>query len=248
VARLTQDCDSRCATVQGSLADAIRIDRNGVRNSASLTTGPVSPGEYLRLFGAGISPKGSGHQPFPIVLFDGVPSPVLYANENQMNVVAPFAIAQEAGTKMQVILQGQKIADTFLTVGAVAPGLFTLDGSGVGPGAILNQNSTLNTPLNPAEKGSVVVLYATGSGQTSPPGVDGRIARIPPPIPFLPVSGEIGGKPARVLYAGAAPGFVEGLLQVNCLVPKEIASGYSVPVVLKIGPSSSQDGVTIAVK
>jgi uncharacterized protein (TIGR03437 family) len=182
------------------------------------------------------------------VLFDGVPSLLFYANENQINAVAPFAIAQKAVTKMQVILQGQKIADVSLTVGDVAPGLFTVDGSGVGPGAILNQDSTLNTPLNPAEKGSVVVLYATGSGQTSPQGVDGQIARIPLPIPVLPVSVEIGGIAAKVLYAGAAPGFVEGLLQVNCLVPKQIVSGDSVPVVLKIGTSGSQAGVTIAVK
>jgi uncharacterized protein (TIGR03437 family) len=200
------------------------------------------------LFRAGISAKGSGNQPLPLVLFDGAPSPVLYANENQINVVAPFAIAQEAVTKMQVILQGQKIADVSLSVGAVAPGLFTLDGSGIGPGAILNQDSTINTPLNPADKGSVVVLYATGSGQTSPPGVDGQIARVPLPIPVLPVSVEIGGIAAKVLYAGAAPGFVEGLLQVNCLVPIQIASGDSVPVVLKTGTSSSQQGVTIAVK
>jgi uncharacterized protein (TIGR03437 family) len=235
-------------TVRGSLTGATRIGPDGVRNRASLAIGLISPGEYLTLFGAGIAATGSGDQPLPIVLFDGVPSPVLYGSDNQVNIVAPFAITQEVVTKMQVILQGQKIADLALSVGPAAPGLFTLDASGVGQGAILNQDSTTNTPLNPAERGSVIVLYATGSGQTSPPGVDGQTARIPLPIPVLPVSVEIGAIPAKVLYAGAAPGFVEGLLQVNCVVPMQIASGYSVPVVLKIGNSSSQEGVTISVK
>jgi uncharacterized protein (TIGR03437 family) len=234
-------------TVQGSLADSMRIGPDGVLNSASFTSGPVSPGEYLTLFGAGIAATASVDQP-PIVLFDGVPSPVLYAKANQINIVTPFAISQAAVTKMQVILQAQKIAEVSLSVGAVAPGLFTLDGSGVGPGAILNQDSTVNTPLNPADRASVVVLYATGSGQTNPHGVDGQIASVPLPSPVLPVGVEIGGIAAEVLYAGAAPGFVAGLLQVNCLVPKQIAPGDSVPVILKIGTSASQQGVSIAVK
>ena len=43
-----------------------------------------------------------------------------------------------------------------------APGLFTQNASGSGPGAILNQDNSLNGPGNRAAKGSIVQVYLTG--------------------------------------------------------------------------------------
>ena len=40
-------------------------------------------------------------------------------------------------------------------------GIFTMDQSGTGQGAILNQDGTVNGPGNPAAKGSVVSIFAT---------------------------------------------------------------------------------------
>ena len=68
---------------------------------------------------------------------------------------------------------------------------------------------------NPAAKGSVVVLFATGEGQTNPAGVDGKLASSQPlPAPVVPVTVLVGGpqgagKNASVLYAGAAPTLVK---------------------------------------
>jgi uncharacterized protein (TIGR03437 family) len=50
-----------------------------------------------------------------------------------------------------------------------------------------------------------------------------------------------------VLYAGAAPGAVAGVLQVNCTVPLDSPSGYTVPITLSVGITSSPAGVTIAI-
>jgi uncharacterized protein (TIGR03437 family) len=75
---------------------------------------------------------------------------------------------------------------------------------------------------------------------------DGSIAEVPLPQPKLPVTVEVGGLEARVLYAGPAPGLVHGLLQVNVEVPEGVAPG-TVPVVLKVGSARSAPGVTIAV-
>ena len=58
----------------------------------------------------------------------------------------------------------------------------------------------------------------------------------------------IGGKQAEVVYAGSAPGFVEGAMQVNVRVPEGISSGSAVPVILIVGSSSSQANVTLAVQ
>ena len=59
---------------------------------------------------------------------------------------------------------------------------------------------------------------------------------------------RIGGIEAGVLYAGAAPGLLAGVLQVNARVPVEVASGDKAPVVPTVGSASSQAGVTMAVR
>jgi len=106
----------------------------------------------------------------------------------------------------------------------------------------------VNSSANPAAAGSVVVIYATGEGQTMPAGIDGKFAAGPGyPAPELPVSVTIGGLPADVLYAGAAPTLVAGVMQVNARVPAGVTSGDNA-VTVTVGTASSQPGITLAVK
>jgi uncharacterized protein (TIGR03437 family) len=58
---------------------------------------------------------------------------------------------------------------------AAQAGIFTADSSGSGQISMANQDYTLNSAANPADKGSVVIFYGTGEGQTNPPGVDGQV-------------------------------------------------------------------------
>jgi uncharacterized protein (TIGR03437 family) len=51
-----------------------------------------------------------------------------------------------------------------------------------------------------------------------------------------------------VSYAGAAPGLVAGVTQVNALIPSGVNPGSAIPIVLTIGGVSSQAGVTIAIQ
>jgi uncharacterized protein (TIGR03437 family) len=106
-------------------------------------------------------------------------------------------------------------------------------------GAILNQDNSVNGSGNPADVGSYIAIYATGEGQTSPGGVDGKIASSIYPKPVADVSVTIGGVQATVAYAGAVPGGVAGALQVNVQIPAGVASGSAVPVVLTIGGVAS---------
>ncbi|MEO8128454.1 MAG: hypothetical protein ABI822_15240 [Bryobacteraceae bacterium] len=92
----------------------------------------------------------------------------------------------------------------------------------------------------------ILTMYVTGEGQTSPGGVEGKPASMPLPQPLLPVTATIGGKYAPVQYAGAAPGFVAGLMQVNVLVPAG-SEGDIVPVVVRVGQARSQPGAIIRV-
>ena len=95
------------------------------------------------------------------------------------------------------------------------------------------------------------MLWGTGSGgwsQTPPDGVIITNVSTPPYyVVAFAVSLTIGGQPAKILYAGAAPNQVS-LLQVNAVVPSGIGSGPQ-PVVLTIGASdNAKQGVTVAVQ
>ena len=131
-----------------------------------------------------------------------------------------------------------------LEVTDTSPALFTQNSSGLGSGAILNQNYSVNDGTNPAPPDSVVILFATGEGQTTPAGTDGQITGelLPQPlknvrVAILEQTLTFGFKPswnAEVLYAGAAPGLVAGVLQVNIRIPGNLPSGRH-EVVLTIG-------------
>jgi uncharacterized protein (TIGR03437 family) len=118
----------------------------------------------------------------------------------------------------------------------------------MGQGAVLHADYSVNGPANPIDRGGVVVLYTTGEGQTDPPGVDGLLALSTYPKPLASVSVRIGGLEAQVLYAGAAPGLVAGVMQVNVVVPDGVAPGDAVPVIMTVDGNQSQPGITIAVK
>jgi len=149
---------------------------------------------------------------------------------------------------MQVVSNNEVSASITLPVVAALPGLFTSNGSGKGEGAILNQDSSVNGASNPAAQGSVIVLYGTGGGQTNPASIDGGFNPLNADgVLLLPVTVTIGGQPATVNYAGPAPGLVDGVMQINAVLPSGIASG-AVPVVVQVGTASSQTAVTVAVQ
>jgi uncharacterized protein (TIGR03437 family) len=130
----------------------------------------------------------------------------------------------------------------------VAPGIFTTDASGAGQAAAINEDGSLNSPIHPAQRGSIVTVFCTGEGQTTPPGVDGKIADQILPKPLAPVSVQIGGTSVTPLYAAAAGAAVAGALQVNVQIPASATPGEKVPVQIRVGGVSSQSNVTIAVK
>ena len=111
----------------------------------------------------------------------------------------------------------------------------------------MNDDNSVNTPSNPASKNNIVVLFGTGEGQTNPPGVNGLLAKTVFPKPVVPVTVTMGGEPATVLYYGAAPGLVAGVIQINAQIPPGVESG-AVPVVVRVGNAVSQTGLTVSVK
>jgi uncharacterized protein (TIGR03437 family) len=226
-------------------------------NGASLEPGPLAPGEVFTLLGSAIGPGVTAlpaGTPSSTVLsditvaFDGASAPLLFAAPGQINAVVPFGVAGKTTARLQVARQGRAIAQLDVPVAEASPAIFTLDGSGVGPGAILNQDAAINSPLNPAARGAIVTLFATGAGEMDLPGIDGELAAPPFARPKLSISILIGGLPASIVYAGAAPGQIAGVLQVNCVVPADAPTGEAVPILLRAGDFEGPAGVTLAVR
>ena len=211
---------------------------SAVTNAASNLAGPVAPGELVVLYGAGLGETRT-------VLFNGVAAPVLYASDGQVGTVAPYAVA---GPSVQVVAQsaGAASAPVAVAVAPAIPGVFTADGSGRGQAAAVNQDGSRNSGSAPAQAGSVLSFFATGEGQTSPPGVDGKLGAVPLPEPVARVSVTLGGVAAAVRYAGGVPGQIAGTMQVNVVVPGGLTG--AVPLVMTVGSASSQAGVTVAVR
>jgi uncharacterized protein (TIGR03437 family) len=221
-----------------------------VTNAASFVPGPVAPGELITIFGSGIGPvalaassvSSSGVVEDMVadtqVLFDGNPAPIIYTSTVQVAVIVPYEVASDASTILQIVYKGVKSNQVNLRVVSASPAMFTLNT--MGQGAILDQDGTVNSATDGASAGSIVSIYATGAGQTSPSGVDGKIAVAGSlAMPVLPVTVSIGGEQAEVLYAGDAPGLASGVLQVNVKVPANLTSGTEVPVGLNVGSYTS---------
>jgi uncharacterized protein (TIGR03437 family) len=233
----------------------------GVVNGATFQSGPVAPGEIVSLFGSAIGPPTAAYltltNPRLVanslegvqVYFDGVPAPLLYASSKQVNVVVPYSVAGQSSTQLQLEYLGALSNPVTLAVAATAPGVFSITGSGFGPGAILNTNDgSVNSALNPAARGDWVSIFATGAGVTTPASIDGFVASAPLSAPNANVTVSMGGLPCQLNFVGAAPGFVSGVLQINAQVPVGVAPGPAIPIQLQIGSAHSSAAVTLAVQ
>jgi uncharacterized protein (TIGR03437 family) len=242
-------------------AASVSISANGVVNAASYAGGSVSPGEIIAIFGSGLGPStlvglqldARGYVSTSLagtqVFFDGVAAPLIYTWAGQVSAVVPYAVSGKTSTQVQVSYQSQTSNVVAIPVTNAVPGIFTIDASGRGQGAIVNQDGTVNSAGNPAAAGSYVSVYATGEGQTRPGGIDGKPGDTPAPAPIAePVTATVGDVNAQVQYAGGAPGQLAGLLQVNVQVPQRIATGPSVPIVLTIGGQATQTSVTLSIR
>jgi uncharacterized protein (TIGR03437 family) len=231
---------------------------NAVENVASYGNGPISPGEMVVIFGTGMGPSNlvglqldqQGRVANILsqvqVLFDGNPAPLVYVSAQQISAMVPYGLAGRSATQIQVVYQGS-MSDSFQKpIAPSAPGIFTADSSGQGQAAMTNSDNSYNTATNPARPGSWVTFYLTGEGQTNPLGSDGNIATSTANV-ALSVTILIAGRTAQLLYAGSAPGNVNGFCQINAVIPPDLQYGGNLPLVVQIGGVSSQTGVTLAV-
>jgi endo-1,4-beta-xylanase len=239
------------------------LNAANVVNAASYQGGPVAPGEIVTIFGADYGPAdlvatqltGSGDFPTSVagvqVTFDGVPAPLVYAKTGQVSAIVPFAVAGKQQTVIQYQYNpgsGAVVSNTATApVAAAAPAIFSLDASGSGPGAILNVDYSVNSAANPVAAGGAIQVFGTGGGGIVGGASDGAPASGAGTLVTQPVTATIGGVAANVLYAGPAPGLVNGVIQVNLTIPAGLTPGPQ-PVAITVGTAASQKGITVAVK
>ena len=201
-------------------------------------TVPISPGEIVALFGTGLGPANlvvntpvNGYYGNSLagttVSIGGILAPIIYTSATIVSAIVPYGVSGMTTANVFVTYQGKNSVTNSVPVSATAPGLFTLDSSGAGQALAVNLNGTVNTASNPTPVGSYLIFYATGEGQTSPAGVDGKLASLTSsgPMPLKTVTATINGISANINYAGAAPGFVAGVMQVNIQIPAGVLSG-----------------------
>jgi uncharacterized protein (TIGR03437 family) len=229
-----------------------------ITNVASYGNGPISPGEMVVIFGSAMGPaqvttaeldsqgRVSSNLSQVQVLFDGTAAPLIYVSSTQISAMVPYGLVGKSTTQLQVVYQGASSDPVQKTVAASAPGIFTADSSGIGQAAMTNADGSYNTASTPAAPGSYVTFYLTGEGQTTPPGSDGNIATSTANV-ALPVTVLIAGRTVQLLYAGSAPGNVNGFAQINAVIPADMQYGGNLPLAVQIGGISSQTGVTLAV-
>jgi uncharacterized protein (TIGR03437 family) len=237
-----------------------------VVNSASFAPGGVSPGEIVTIYGTGLGPDkplgvaldSSGKLATSLggvlVSINGTPAPLIYVSSTQINCVVPYEAAGAPFLTADVLFLVLPSNSYQAVAVSAAPGIFTLNGTGGGPGAILNSTGVVNGPNNPAAQGSTVTIFLTGEGQTDPAGVTGAITTVNTssggPLTPQPLSEPvvtIGGATALVSFYGEAPGLVSGVLQINAIIPSGLPSG-DLPLIVSIAGVASQPGVTVSVQ
>jgi uncharacterized protein (TIGR03437 family) len=238
------------------------ISSGGIVNAASLQGGAIAPGELISIFGsdfldAGLQVNSVQNNILPAYISnvrvsffaDGVSAfgPIAAATSNQINVFVPYEIAGSTSVTVTVFADYLSSAPVSVPLAATAFGLSTADASGLGQGAILNQDGSSNSDLSPAAPGSIISLFGTGEGLTTPALPDGALQiSAPYSEPNTAVTVTIGGQGAKVTYAGAAPFLPTGVLQINAKIPESVSRDAT--VLVTVGGISTSRKVTVAVK
>jgi uncharacterized protein (TIGR03437 family) len=181
----------------------------------------LAPGSIASAFGAFGQTPGQ-------ILIGGVAAQILGTTAGQINLLVPVSLTPGVAT-VSVRAGGVELASGSVTVTATGPGLFVLQSTDPSqPGAIENQDSTVNSQSNPAAAGSVLQIFATGYGPLDSTGA-------------APVTVLLGGTSAEVLYSGPV-GQYPGLWQINARVPNTFTGQLSIQV---IAGNAASNAVTL---
>jgi len=213
----------------------------GVINAASFAPpgNPISPGQFVTLFGTGLAASNrTATPPYPAtlngvsVLINNKPAPIYFVSPGQLNILVPFATT---GSTATIVVQNNGVNSNTVTVpvAPTSPGIYALDQSGSGGGAILHADFSLVNAAKAAIGGETVLVYLTGLGTVSPTladgtaGTSGTLYRADTDLTVY-----VGGEQGKVEFKGQAPGF-PGLYQLNVTLPQFLKASGNLPLALQ---------------
>jgi uncharacterized protein (TIGR03437 family) len=203
-----------------------------------LSARALSPGMIVALFALSNQPNAlaSGTTSFstlPVpttlgntqVLVNGTPAPLFFVSPSQINFVMPIEAPTSGNATLNVIRSstGQILGSAVIPMAPASPGLFTINASGSGQAAAINQDGSINGQSHPAPWGSVVSFYGTGSGLVANEPADGVVPTQAESTSTAPqvVIGDQYVPAGDVTYSGLAPGLV-GVWQINVKIPNTV--------------------------
>ena len=249
------------------------INPGGVVNAASLakTNGPshgLVRGSIASIFGQNLAATTQTATSYPLptmlagtfVTVNGALAPLFYVSGGQINFQVPSSVnfgtyGFEGHASVIVATSGGTSDPVTVDVWVVAPGIFTQDGSGCGPGAIVNVKPdgtrSLNSPANGASPGDSIEVYGTGLYEFYNVPPDGMPA---PANPLERSNYEGGGyfgltQPQDsdgAIFTGGSPGLV-GVDQVDLVVPATVRQGCNVPLQITNYPVLYSQAVTMSI-
>lgn len=213
----------------------------------------VAPDSAASLLGSELAPRTasavrdeSGSLPLELegvrVLIAGIPARLLYVSPRQINFVVPEEI--ESGVQNLTVQNGSATFNGVADVRSVAPAVFSLNGSGKGPGAILNAGDFRPGPFlvesgdrEQGDRRTRLRVYATGlrfAGSRSPQP-DQNVARHVRARAVTRSADEID---LEVEFAGPAAG-LDGTDQVDLVLPEELDGAGTVELLIAAGAAES---------
>ncbi len=204
-----------------------------VNAASNQFSGTIAPGEVVSIYGFGLGPTtpmvatpANGFFPTSLggvqVLVNGTPIPLLYVSASQINAEIPSGVA--SGGLVNGIVPVQVVSNSVplpvFRLAVVGSDFAVFEKAG-GSMAVINQDGTVNRLANPAKPGSIVSIWATGFGVTGAPA-DGAVAMAANNYCSgcqLTLSSGAASVTETVEYAGTSPGLIDGLMQINFMIP-----------------------------
>jgi uncharacterized protein (TIGR03437 family) len=227
----------------------------GVVSAASFAPAgnPISPGEFIALFGSGLAKSTQvASPPYPTgglngvtVSINGKSAPIYFVSAGQINCLVPYSTQGPTAT---IVVQNGAAASNTLTVpvAATSPGIYAYPTlNGIGPGAIIHLNGTVVGPAAPATAGETVSVFLAGMGAVKNPPADGTAVKDANSTTLTDVAVYVAGATAPVQYSGLAPNY-PGLYQLNITLPAPLPATGALPLAI-LTPNAYHDQVTIQV-
>jgi uncharacterized protein (TIGR03437 family) len=232
------------------------ITPGGTVDGASYVA-PVVAGSLASVFGSSLAigqALSTIPAPLPTILAEssfaigGETAPLYFAMPTQVNLQVPWELAGQAQTSIVATVHGVASNTQTVALAPFAPGIFSIDATGAGQGAVLiAPTAVLAAPGTAAPRGAYVSIFCTGLGAvTNQPATGDAAPGAPYSLTKITPIVNIDGVAAVLQYSGLAPGYV-GLYQVNAQVPMSVSPGNAVPVTI-IVENSTSNTVTIAVQ